>query len=163
MLRRIASYLNGYVNYAVASPVLVTLETLCQLSIPLFMAQIIAEGIEVENMTAVWKYGALMVVAAIVATITGGLAAKCAAYAAQGLGANLRQAEFEKITAFSFAQHTERGHDVPAHPHPGGDHAGGQRNPHPVHQPQADLGGGGHPAHHGGGPAASDEGVHAPV
>ena len=103
MLRRIASYLNGYVNYAVASPVLVTLETLCQLSIPLFMAQIIAEGIEVENMTAVWKYGALMVVAAIVATITGGLAAKCAAYAAQGLGANLRSAEFEKISSFSFA------------------------------------------------------------
>ena len=103
MLRRIASYLNGYVNYAVASPVLVTLETLCQLSIPLFMAQIIAEGIEAENMTAVWKYGALMVVAAIVATITGGLAAKCAAYAAQGLGANLRSAEFEKISSFSFA------------------------------------------------------------
>ena len=81
MLRRIASYLKGYVNYAVASPLLVTLETVCQLAIPLLMAQIIAQGIEAENMATIWKYGALMVVAAIVATITGGLAARCAAYA----------------------------------------------------------------------------------
>ena len=103
MLRRIASYLKGYGGYAAASPLLVTLETLCQLTIPLLMAQIIAQGIEGENMTAVWKYGALMVVAAVVATATGGLAARCAAYAAQGLGSNLRRAEFEKISAFSFA------------------------------------------------------------
>ena len=103
MLRRIASYLKGYGGYAAASPLLVTLETLCQLTIPLLMAQIIAQGIEGENMTVVWKYGALMVVAAVVATATGGLAARCAAYAAQGLGSNLRRAEFEKISAFSFA------------------------------------------------------------
>lgn len=103
MLRRIASYLKGYGGYAAASPLLVTLETLCQLTIPLLMAQIIAQGIEGENMTAVWKYGALMVAAAVVATATGGLAARCAAYAAQGLGSNLRRAEFEKISSFSFA------------------------------------------------------------
>ena len=103
MLRRIASYLKGYGGYAAASPLLVTLETLCQLAIPLLMAQIIAQGIEAENMAAVWRYGALMVVAAVIATATGGLAARCAAYAAQGLGANLRRAEFEKISAFSFA------------------------------------------------------------
>ena len=103
MLRRIASYLKGYGGYAAASPLLVTLETLCQLAIPLLMAQIIAQGIEAENMAAVWRYGALMVVSAVIATATGGLAARCAAYAAQGLGANLRRAEFEKISAFSFA------------------------------------------------------------
>ena len=103
MLRRIASYLKGYGGYAAASPLLVTLGRLCQPTIPLLMAQIIAQGIEGENMTAVWKYGALMVAAAVVATATGGLAARCAAYAAQGLGSNLRRAEFEKISSFSFA------------------------------------------------------------
>ena len=46
MLRRLAAYMKGYEKYAVLSPIFVTLETLCQLIIPLLMANIIAEGIE---------------------------------------------------------------------------------------------------------------------
>ena len=103
MLRRIASYLKGYERYAIGSPLLVMVETACELTIPLLMAQIIDHGIYEEDMTAIWKYGGLMVLVALVATVMGGLAARCAAYAAQGLGANLRRAEFEKISAFSFA------------------------------------------------------------
>ena len=103
MLRRIASYLKGYEKYAAASPLLVILETGCELTIPLLMAQIINEGIMKEDMAPIWKAGALMVLVAVAATIAGGLAAKCATAAAQGLGANLRRAEFEKISSFSFA------------------------------------------------------------
>ena len=103
MLKRIASYLRGYEKHAVASPLYVMLETICQLIIPLLMANIIAEGIELGDMTAVWKYGALMMLVALIATFTGALSAKSAARAANGLGANLRRAEFEKIAAFSFA------------------------------------------------------------
>ena len=103
MLRRIASYLKGYEKHAIASPLYVMLETVCQLLIPLFMAYIIDEGIEMANMAAVYKYGALMVVVALIATFTGALSAKAAARAANGLGANLRHAQFEKISAFSFA------------------------------------------------------------
>ncbi len=103
MLRRIASYLKGYEKYAAASPLLVILETGCELTIPLLMAQIINEGILKEDMAPIWRAGALMVLVAVVATFAGGLAAKCATSAAQGLGANLRRAEFEKISSFSFA------------------------------------------------------------
>ncbi|MDE6261606.1 MAG: ABC transporter ATP-binding protein/permease [Oscillospiraceae bacterium] len=103
MLRRIASYLKGYEKYAVASPLLVVLETGCELTIPLLMAQIINQGILKEDMAPIWRSGALMVVVAVIATFAGGMAAKCATNAAQGLGANLRQAEFEKISSFSFA------------------------------------------------------------
>ena len=103
MLRRIASYLKGYEKYAVASPLLVVVETGCELTIPLLMAQIINQGILKEDMAPIWRSGALMVVVALVATIAGGMAAKCATNAAQGLGANLRRAEFEKISSFSFA------------------------------------------------------------
>lgn len=103
MLKRLASYLKGYELYAVISPVFVSLETVCQMIIPLLMANIIAEGIEAEYMPAVWKYGALMVLVALIATVTGAYAAKVAVYAGQGLGANLRRAEFEKIASFSFA------------------------------------------------------------
>ena len=103
MLRRIASYLKGYEKYAAASPLLVILETGCELTIPLLMARIINEGILKEDMAPILKSGALMVLVALVATFAGGMAAKCATSAAQGLGANLRGAEFEKIASFSFA------------------------------------------------------------
>ena len=103
MLRRIASYLKGYEKYAVASPLLVVVETGCELTIPLLMAQIINQGILKEDMAPIWRSGALMVLVAVIATFAGGMAAKCATNAAQGLGANLRQAEFEKISSFSFA------------------------------------------------------------
>ncbi|MFG6351681.1 MAG: ABC transporter ATP-binding protein/permease, partial [Oscillospiraceae bacterium] len=78
-------------------------ETLCELVLPLLMARIINQGIEGNNMTVIWQSGALMALVAVVATVVGGFAARCATYAAQGLGANLRQAEFEKIASFSFA------------------------------------------------------------
>ena len=103
MLRRLASYMKGYEMYALASPVFVSLETVCQMIIPLLMARIIEQGIEAEYMPAIWKYGTLMVVVALIATVTGACAAKMATLAGQGLGANLRRAEFEKISSFSFA------------------------------------------------------------
>ena len=103
MLKRLASYLKGYQGYAAASPLLVVLETACELILPLLMARIINQGIEGNNMTVIWQSGALMVAVALIATVVGGYAARCAAFAAQGLGANLRRAEFEKIASFSFA------------------------------------------------------------
>ncbi len=103
MLKRLASYLRGYERYAAASPLLVVAETLCELVLPLLMARIINEGIEGNDMAVIWQSGALMVAVALIATVVGGYAARCAAFAAQGLGANLRRAEFEKIASFSFA------------------------------------------------------------
>ena len=103
MLKRIASYMKGYERYVIGSPVLVIVETICQLIIPLLMARIINEGILKENMAPIWQAGALMVVVALAATFTGAAAAKCATNAAQGLGANLRRAEFERVASFSFA------------------------------------------------------------
>ncbi len=103
MLKRIASYMKGYERYVIGSPVLVIVETICQLIIPLLMARIINEGILKEDMAPIWQSGALMVVVALAATITGAAAAKCATNAAQGLGANLRRAEFERVASFSFA------------------------------------------------------------
>ncbi len=103
MLKRLASYLRGYEKYVAGSPLLVIVETVCQLIIPLLMAQIINEGILKEDMAPIWRAGALMVVVALAATITGAAAAKCATNAAQGLGASLRRAEFERVASFSFA------------------------------------------------------------
>ena len=86
----------GYQGYAAASPLLVVLETACELILPLLMARIINQGIEGNNMTVIWQSGALMVAVALIATVVGGYAARCAAFAAQGLGANLRRRSLKK-------------------------------------------------------------------
>lgn len=103
MLKRIAKYMKGFEKYAIASPLLVIVETVCELIIPLLMARIINQGIYGDDMAVIWQSGALMVVVAAVTMLMGGMAARCSAWAAQGLGANLRRAEFEKITSFSFS------------------------------------------------------------
>ena len=54
MLKRLASYLKGYTGYAVASPLLVVLETACELVLPLLMARIINQGIE-GNGVSFWS------------------------------------------------------------------------------------------------------------
>ncbi len=103
MIRRLIPYFKGYGKYALLSPVLVILETVCQLLIPLQMANIIDVGIANMDMPVILKSGANMFALAILAMTAGAFAARCASFAAQGMGASLRRAEFDKISTFSFA------------------------------------------------------------
>lgn len=103
MIKRLLPYLKGYGKQAVLSPVLVALETICELILPLLMAEIIDNGIANRNMPVILRMGVLMLLVAGVSMYCGIMAAKNASFAAQGLGANLRRAEFERINAFSFA------------------------------------------------------------
>ena len=103
MIKRLLPFLRGYRRQAILAPVMVAMETVCELILPLLMARIIDEGIAKENMPVIFRMGALMLVVAGFAMTGGVLAAKNAAFAAQGLGANLRRAEFAQISAFSFS------------------------------------------------------------
>lgn len=103
MIKRLFPYLKGYEKQAVLSPTLVALETICELILPLLMAEIIDNGIANSNMPVILKMGALMLVVAGISMYCGVMASKHASFAAQGLGANLRRAEFERLSAFSFA------------------------------------------------------------
>lgn len=103
MFKRIASFMEGYRRQALLAPLLVSAETVCELILPLLMAAIIDDGIQQGNMEVILRTGGLMLVISAVSLTCGILAARFATQAAQGLGANLRQAEFEKISQFSFA------------------------------------------------------------
>lgn len=103
MIKRLLPYLKGYEKRAVLAPTLVALETICELILPLLMAEIIDSGIAHSNMPVILKMGALMLVIAGISMYCGVMSAKHASFAAQGLGANLRRAEFERLSAFSFA------------------------------------------------------------
>ncbi len=104
MIKRLIPYFKGYGWYALLSPLLVILETVCQLLMPLQMARIIDDGIQGGGgMPVILRSGVLIFLLAILAMTCGAGAARCASAAAQGMGANLRRAEFEKISTFSFA------------------------------------------------------------
>ena len=103
MITRFIPYFKGYGKYAVLSPISVTVETVCELLIPLQMARIIDVGIKNMDMSVILRSGLIMALLTVFTMVFGVLSSFCAARASQGMGANLRRALFDKISAFSFA------------------------------------------------------------
>lgn len=104
MLKKLFPYIKGYEKPAVLAPVLVIIETICELAMPLAMASIIDVGINGGGgMSYILKMGAILLLLAVISLITGVAAAKFAASGSYGFGANLRGAVFNKVQEFSFA------------------------------------------------------------
>ena len=103
MLSLFMTHLQGYKKEALKSPILIVLEVICELLLPLVMAQIVDTAIPAGDVGLIFKLGALMLVLAAVSMLCGVLASKYAAFASQGFGANLRQCLFDKVQEFSFA------------------------------------------------------------
>ncbi len=103
MIKTLSKYVGEYKKYAVITPVLVTLEALMEIVIPLLMAQLIDNGIDAGDMGEVTKYGIILLAAAVLAMAFGVLAGKTAPTASAGFAKNLRQALYNKVQEFSFA------------------------------------------------------------
>ena len=102
-IKEILSYFKQYKKYAILAPITVILEVLLEIWIPYLMSDIIDIGITNKDSAYVMKIGGLMVGAALLSLLFGALSGKFAAYAATGLTKNLREALFNKIQDFSFA------------------------------------------------------------
>ncbi len=103
MLKLFLTHLEGYKKIAVRSPIVMVLETVCQLLLPLVMADIVDKAIPSGDVSEIFRLGVQMVVLALCSMLFGVLGAKYATFASQGFGANLRQALFDKVQTFSFA------------------------------------------------------------
>ena len=104
MIRRLFPYLRGYRKPAVIGPLLMVLEVVCELVLPLLMANIIDNGINGgAGLGYILKQGGLMVALACLAMFAGVMASKFTSQASMGFGANLRKGLFDKIQEFSFA------------------------------------------------------------
>lgn len=103
MLQLFLTHLQGYKRQAVYAPVLIVVEVICELLLPLVMAEIVDTAIPAGDERAIFRLGLWMLLLSAVAMISGVLAAKYAAFASQGFGANLRQCLFDKVQEFSFA------------------------------------------------------------
>ncbi len=103
-MRRLIPYIKGYERSAVIGPLLMILEVICELVLPLIMANIIDIGINGgEGLAYILKQGALMIVLAGLSMFAGVTATKFTSSASMGFGANLRKGLFDKIQEFSFA------------------------------------------------------------
>ncbi len=103
MLKTLIRQVKEYKKDAFKTMFFVIVEVILEILIPLMMAGIIDEGIEAQNMNAVYKYGAIMFVIVIGTLSTGFLAGKYAASASTGFAANLRDAMYTNIQTFSFS------------------------------------------------------------
>lgn len=103
MLKRFYVYMKKYRMYAVLSCICVAFETLFELIIPMIMADIIDVGVANGDQAYILERGLQMVFCAGISLVLGIGYARFAALCGQGLGAELRKAEYRKIQEFSFS------------------------------------------------------------
>lgn len=103
MIKTLSPYIGQYKRYMVLAPLMVVLETVFELILPLLMADIVDIGVANGDLPYIAKLGALMFVMAVMCMIFGVLSTKYSSAASQGFGANLRQALYNKVQEFSFA------------------------------------------------------------
>ena len=104
MTKKLFPYIKGFEKDAVKAPLFILIEAVCELFLPLLMANIIDVGINGDGgMSYIWKAGLGMLALSVISLYSGMTASKAAAVASQGFGRNLRGAMFDKIQDFSFA------------------------------------------------------------
>lgn len=103
MLKRFYVYMEKYKMYAVLSCLCVAFETLFELIIPMIMADIIDVGVANGDQAYILERGLQMVFCAGISLVLGIGYARFAALCGQGLGAEIRKAEYRKIQEFSFS------------------------------------------------------------
>lgn len=103
MLKTLGAQIKEYKWASIATPVFMLLDVAVDTIIPLLMASIIDNGVNMGDTRHIYIMGVWMIVAALFGLLTGCLGAKYGAKAAMGFGKNLRAAMFRNIQTFSFA------------------------------------------------------------
>lgn len=103
MLKTLGAQIKEYKWASIATPVFMLLEVAVDTIIPLLMASIIDNGVNMGDTRHIYIMGVWMIVATLFGLLTGCLGAKYGAKAAMGFGKNLRAAMFRNIQTFSFA------------------------------------------------------------
>ena len=103
MLKRIFSYMKQYKKYACLALLCIAVEEVLELMVPMIMADLIDNGVANGDTAYIYTKGLQMAGCAVLALILGIGSARFSALAGQGLGANIRQAEYEKLQSYSFA------------------------------------------------------------
>lgn len=102
MIKKLAKYIGEYKKQAILCPIFMIGEVVMEMLIPLIMATIVDDGIEVGNIKVVTICGILMVCAALISLFFGAMAARMSAVASCGFSKNLRRGMYTNIQDFAF-------------------------------------------------------------
>ena len=102
MIRKLWPYTRGYRKWILFGVLCSASEAVFELLLPLVMADIVGTGIPSGDTGYILTRGALMVGMALLSMSLGIGSAFLSSRAGQGFGANLRQAQYDHIQAFSF-------------------------------------------------------------
>ena len=102
MIKTLSKYVGQYKKQAILGPLLLLCEVFMDILQPFVIASLIDKGIQAQNMSAVLKYGALMLGCAMLSLFFGAMSGMQTAIATTGFAANLRSAMFKKIQTYSF-------------------------------------------------------------
>lgn len=103
MLKTILKQVKEYKNASIVTPLFMILEVIMEMVIPFLMSSIIDDGVNAGNMQHIYKVGAIMIVAALAGLFAGMMGGRFGAKASTGLAKNLREAMYNNIQTFSFA------------------------------------------------------------
>ena len=103
MIKRLLKSVREFKKDALLTPFFVVLEVVMEVIIPLIMALLIDKGIDGQNMAAIWKYGIILVLCAMLALVFGAAAGTFAARASTGFARNLRHDMYYNVQNFAFS------------------------------------------------------------
>lgn len=103
MIKNLLGSLREYKKGSILTILLSVLEAAFEILIPLRMADLIDQGIDLGDMAAVWKFGIAILIFAALQLLTGVLSAHVAAKTSVGFSANLRQDMYDNVQTFSFS------------------------------------------------------------
>ena len=103
MIKTLSRSLREHKKGSILTIFLSTIEVVFEIIIPLCMADLIDYGIEAGSMPQVWKFGAALLILAMLQFVTGMLSAYTSARAATGFAANLRQDMYDNVQTFAFS------------------------------------------------------------
>lgn len=103
MIKTLLRSLREYKRGSILTILLSVLEAAFEILIPLRMADLIDQGIDLGDMAAVWKFGIAILIFAALQLLTGVLSAHIAAKTSVGFSKNLRQDMYDNVQTFAFS------------------------------------------------------------
>ena len=103
MIRTLLKEVKEYKAASIATPIFMILEVLFETLIPFLMASIIDKGVNTGDIHHIYKVGGIMTVAAFLGLLAGMAGGRYGAKASTGFAKNLRNAMFDRIQTYSFA------------------------------------------------------------
>lgn len=111
-MKKLGIYLKDYTKESVLAPLFKLLEALFDLFVPVVIARIINEGITLHNPDILYQQFALLIGLALMGLLCSIVAQYFAAKASVGFTTKLRQALFDHIQSFSYAEMDKVGVDT---------------------------------------------------